>query len=109
MPAPLAIPPTVKPSPCDTDSLETVSVVMIAVAAAAPPSVDLAASAACTPDEQGVAIVEQADQPGRAHLYVDRTDAQCSRHGLGGVVCRRESLGSGVAVGAAGVDDDGDG
>ena len=34
MPAPLAMPPTVQPSPWATASLDTVSVVMIAVAAA---------------------------------------------------------------------------
>ncbi len=38
MAAPLAMPPTVKPSPRTTTSLGTVSVVMIARAAKAPPS-----------------------------------------------------------------------
>ena len=49
MPAPLAMPPTDQPSPNATACLETVSVVMIAVAASAPPSALSAAHAASTP------------------------------------------------------------
>jgi hypothetical protein len=49
MPAPLAIPPTDQPLPSTTASLRTESVVMIASAAAGPPSLDRAAYAASTP------------------------------------------------------------
>ncbi|MNI69101.1 hypothetical protein D3C73_1248320 [compost metagenome] len=54
MPAPLAMPPTVNclPSasvPVKTASLDTLSVVMIAVAAAEPPSSDSSRKAASTP------------------------------------------------------------
>jgi hypothetical protein len=49
MPAPLAIPPTVQPAPSCTACLATVSVVMIACAAALPPSSASSAPAAFTP------------------------------------------------------------
>ncbi len=49
MPAPLAIPPTVKPFPVATACLETESVVMMAVAAAVPPSAASDACASSTP------------------------------------------------------------
>ena len=49
MPAPLAMPATVKPSRFTTTVFGTVSVVMIATDAAAPPSVDSSAVADCTP------------------------------------------------------------
>ena len=50
MPAPLAIPPTDHPPPVASDCLSTVSVVMIAVAAACPPEPDSAATAASIPE-----------------------------------------------------------
>ena len=46
--APFAMPPTTKPSPSITTCLAWVSVVMIALAAASPPSVDRAATSAGT-------------------------------------------------------------
>src|ERR1035437_930930 len=49
MPAPFAIPPTDHPSPVASACLSTVSVVMIAVAAACPPVSDSAATAASIP------------------------------------------------------------
>ena len=49
MPAPLAMPPTTKPSPWPTEVLATVSVVMMASAASPPPSADSSAAAASTP------------------------------------------------------------
>jgi hypothetical protein len=49
MPAPLAMPPTVKPGPVATACLRTESVVMMAVAASGPPSASRAACASSTP------------------------------------------------------------
>ncbi len=49
MPAPLAMPATVKPSRFTTTVFGTVSVVMIATAAAVPPSVASPAVANCAP------------------------------------------------------------
>ena len=49
MPAPFAIPPMMKPVVSITDSLATVSVVMIACAASTPPSPEREAKAASTP------------------------------------------------------------
>ncbi len=49
IPAPFAIPPTDQPSPCTTTVFGRVSVVMMACAAAAPPSGDSASAAAPTP------------------------------------------------------------
>ncbi len=49
IPAPLAMPPTLQPAPVATASLLTVSVVMIADAAAGPPSTESAATAAPMP------------------------------------------------------------
>ena len=49
MPAPLAIPPTTKPSPPPTDCLGRVSVVMIASAASRPPSGVEPGTASSTP------------------------------------------------------------
>ena len=49
MPAPFAIPPTVYPVPCATEIFGTVSVVMIDIAAASPPSALAAANAESTP------------------------------------------------------------
>ena len=49
IPEPFAIPPTTKPSPCATASFAYVSVVMIAVAASAPPCWESPAAAERTP------------------------------------------------------------
>ena len=86
--------------------LLTESVVMIASAASVPPSGDSAALAAVDAGQEVVAVVGEADQAGGADDDVDGADAEALgdllRHGVGGL----EALGAGVAVGAAGVEDD---
>ena len=84
----------------------TESVVMIASAASGPPSAARAAYAASTPASRSAAVVPEPDQPGRADDDVDGADAEVAGDLLGDRVRRLEPLGAGVAVGAAGVEDD---
>ncbi len=107
MPAPLAMPPTTNPSPWATACFGTVSVVMIASAATAPPSSESAACAARTPSSRRSAGSGEADQPGGADHDVGRAGAGQVGDHLGGAVGGREAVRAGVAVGAAGVEHDG--
>ena len=106
MPAPLAIPPIDQPLPSTTACLLTESVVMIASAASWPPSAARAAYAAVDAREEVVAVVREADEAGRADHDVERADAELVGDLLGDRVRGLEALGAGVAVGAAGVEDD---
>ena len=106
MPAPLAIPPIDQPAPSTTTCLLTESVVMIASAAAGPPSAREVRVGVVDAGEQGVAVVGQADQAGRADDDVDGADAEPLGDPLGDGVGGLEAVGAGVAVGAAGVEDD---
>ena len=65
-----------------------------------------AAYAASTPASRSAAVVREADQAGRADDDVDRADAEVAGDLLGDRVRGLEALGAGVAVGAAGVEDD---
>ena len=76
MPAPLAIPPTDHPSPSTTTCLLTVSVVMIASAAAVPAVLVERADGGVDAGQQVLARVGQPDEPGRADDDVDRADAE---------------------------------
>ena len=108
MPAPLAMPPTTNPSPCATACFGTVSVVMIASAATAPPS----------PESGGVRGAHAVEQllrraaAGRSARWSRprrrrRPGADQVGDQLGGAVGGREAVRAGVAVGAAGVEHDG--
>ena len=107
MPAPFAIPPMDQPAPSTTTCLETESVVMIASAAAVPPSADSSRVRALDAGKQVVATVGEADQAGRADDHVDGADADEVGDLLGDGMGRLEAVGAGVAVGATGVEDDG--
>ena len=107
MPAPLAIPPIDQPAPSTTTCLLTESVVMIASAASWPPSADERGVRRVDAGEQLLAVVGQPDQAGRADDDVDGADAEVLGDPLGDGVGGLEALGAGVAVGAAGVEDDG--
>ena len=107
MPAPLAIPPTDQPAPSTTACLLTESVVMIASAAPLPAVGRQPVVRRVDAGEQVLAVVGEADQPGRADDDVDRADADLLGDPLGDRVRGLEAVGAGVAVGAAGVEHDG--
>ncbi len=86
--------------------LATVSVVMIAAAAAGPPSGASAVTARSTPPGSSVHRQPYADQPGRADGDLARTDAQDRGGVLGGARGCREAVRARARVGAAGVEDD---
>ena len=106
MPAPLAMPPTVKPSRTATTVLACVSVVMIAAAAGGPPSSRQARGRIDT-GQQPVHRQPVADQPGRADRDVAGPDAEQLGQVLGCRVRVLETGRPGAGVGAAGVEDDG--
>ena len=107
MPAPLAMPPIDQPSPSTTTCLLTESVVMIASAAVCPAVVPTARrTRRRRPSSRFSRWLLEPDQPGRADDDVDRADAEVAGDLLGDRVRGLEALGAGVAVGAAGVEDD---
>ena len=105
-PAPLAMPPTVHPSPVTTACLATVSVVRIASAASAPPSVGQARRPRVDAGEQRGHRQPLADQAGRADRDLAGADAQRGGDRLGAAVGVGEAVRAGARVGAAGVEDD---
>ncbi len=114
MPAPLAIPPIRQPSPVTTVVLGRVSVVMMAWAAAGPPSRASAFAAAVDAAQQLVHRQPLADQAGGADRHVaggqqQPGDRGGTHHGsgvLGGGVGVLEPGRAGTGVGPTGVEDD---
>ena len=108
MPAPLAKPPTLQPSPPKTACLGTVSVVMTARAAASPPQVDRDSHGARRRRSRRRPIGKTyADQPGRADRDLTGPAAQQPGGVLGRGMRVLEALGAGAGVGTAGVEHDG--
>ena len=105
IPAPLAIPPTVKPGPSATAVLGTESVVQIASAAADPPSVRQVGDRLRRRRQQLVHRQPDADQPGRADRHLGGAAVQRRGRRLGGRVGVLEARRAGAGVGAAGVED----
>ena len=107
MPAPLAMPPIDQPPPVDDRLLADRVGGHDRLGRVLPPSSRGAAYAASTPASSAAAVVGEPDQAGRADDDVDRADAEVAGDLLGDRVGGLEALGAGVAVGAAGVEDDG--
>lgn len=107
MPAPLAIPPTVQPSPPATAVLCTVSVVLMAMAALAAVFAERGGGL-LDAGEQLVHGEQKADEPGGGDGDLARAVALQHLCGLlGRGVGVLEALGSRTGVGATGVEDDG--
>ena len=106
--APLAIPPMRQPSPSTVTVFGTVSVVMIARAAAGPPSAARGRRRrAGMPRAQRRGIERDADEPGRAHE--DMLGRRCTDGGGSerGHLLGDLDVGAGGAVGVAAVEHDG--
>ena len=107
MPAPLAMPPTVQPSPvARRPAWRRVSVVRIASAASAPPSASSAAAAASTPASSRSIGSRSPIRPVEQTATSPAPMPERGGDVLGGAVRVGEAGGPGAGVGAAGVEHD---
>ena len=106
IPHPLAIPPTVKPSPRTTASLGRVSVVRMPLAASRPP---LARQRLAKRRDRAQNLAHRqavSDQPGRADQHVAAVAADRRRRRVAHRLGVGAALGPGPGIGIARIDDD---